>query len=232
MKNSILAIILCCSVLCKISWAEELPLLIYWDSAEGKALRSRISKDADYWQLSSTFTLQNTQTFCAVASAVTVLNAMPIKKPIDTVYAPFPYFTQNNYFNSEVTQFINPQTVMTNGMTREELTKTLIYQGVNAQSIAGDSLDNESLRTLLQKTLVDDGQFVLANYSRATLGQIGSGHWSILAAFDVESDRVLILDVAKYKYPPVWVEIKTLQQAIATLDTSSQKARGLVIVSQ
>jgi hypothetical protein len=33
-------------------------------------------------------------------------------------------------------------------------------------------------------------------------------------------------------YAPVWVSIDTLQKAIATIDTTSNKARGLVIVSE
>jgi hypothetical protein len=53
-----------------------------------------------------------------------------------------------------------------------------------------------------------------------------------LAAYDAQSDSVLILDVAKYKYPPAWVSISILQQAIATIDTTSNKARGLVVVSK
>jgi hypothetical protein len=117
-------------------------------------------------------------------------------------------------------------------MTREQMAETLSHQGVKAISIAGDTFSEEGLRTLLKKALGDDGQFVLANYFRANLGQVGGGHWSALAAYDAQSDSVLILDVAKYKYPPVWVTIGTLLQAIATIDTTSNKARGLVIVSQ
>ena len=118
------------------------------------------------------------------------------------------------------------------GMTREQMAGTLALHGVRAKSIAGDTLDDEGLRALLRETLGDDGQFVLVNYFRANLGQVGGGHWSVLAAFDAQSDRVLILDVAKYKYAPVWVGIGTLRQAISTLDTTSNKARGLVVVSR
>lgn len=228
MKNSVLIILLYCLAI--PGWADEKPVLVYWDSAEGMALRSHIPADADYWPLSSTFAVQNTQTFCAVASAVTVLNAMPIKKPVDPLYKPYAYFTQSNFFSPDVSKVISAETVLAVGMTREQMVKTLIQQGVKAESIAGDSFDNEGLRNLLQKMLGDDGQFVLVNYLRATFGQVGGGHWSVLAAFDEDSDRVLILDVAKYKYPPVWVEVDTLRQAIATVDTTSQKARGLVIV--
>lgn len=208
------------------------PTVVYWDSAEGKALRARMPADADYWQLAPNFTAQVTQSYCSVASAVTVLNAMPIPKPVDPAYAPYAYFTQSNFFTPEVVKIISPQTVLAMGMTREEMAETLSRQGVKAISIAGDTLSEEGLRTLLKKALGDDGQFVLANYYRANLGQVGGGHWSALAAYDAQSDSVLILDVAKYKYPPAWVSISILQQAIATIDTVSNKARGLVIVSK
>ena len=206
--------------------------VVYWDSAGGKVLRTRMPADADYWQLAPNFAAQITQSYCSVASAVTVLNAMPIAKPVDPAYAPYAYFTQSNFFTPEVVKVISPQTVLAVGMTREQMAETLSRQGVKAISIAGDALSAEGLRTLLKKALGDDGQFVLANYFRANLGQAGGGHWSALAAYDAQSDSVLILDVAKYKYPPAWVSISILQQAIATIDTTSNKARGLVIVSK
>jgi glutathione-S-conjugate glycine hydrolase len=214
------------------SLAGETPDVVYWDTDAGKVLRTHIPADADYWQLIPTFAVQRTQSYCSVASAITVLNAMPISKPVDPIYAPYAYFTQDNYFTPEVSKVISAQTVLAQGMTREEMAKTLALHGVRTKSIAGDTLSDESLRTLLQKTLGDDGQFVLANYFRATLGQVGGGHWSALAAYDEKTDRVLILDVAKYKYPPAWVGIATLRQAMDTIDTVSNKARGLVIVSK
>ena len=232
MKQALLALVLYTLLSPGLGLAETDPAVVYWDSAEGKVIRSRMAADADYWELIPTFAVQVTQSYCSVASAITVLNAMPIKKPVDPTFAPYAYFTQSNFFTPEVTKVISPETVLAIGMTREEMAETLNRQGVTARSIAGDTLDDESLRGLLRKTLVDDGQFVLANYLRANLGQVGGGHWSVLAAYDAASDSALILDVAKYKYPPVWVGITTLRQAISTLDTTSNKPRGLVIVSK
>lgn len=212
--------------------ADEEPAVVYWDSPAGHILRARIPANADYWQLSPTFATQSTQSYCSVASAITVLNAMPIKKPVDPAYAPYAYFTQHNFFTPGVTKIISPQTVLGMGMTLDQMAQTLTMHGVKVKTIPGDALSEEELRTLLKKTLGDDGQFVLINYFRANLGQVGGGHWSVLAAFDVQSDRVLILDVAKYKYAPVWVRIGTLRQAIATIDSTSNKARGLAVVSE
>jgi hypothetical protein len=232
MKISALAILFISLLSMIPAWAGDEPVVVYWDSPEGKAIRARISPDADYWQLAPNFTAQATQSYCGVASAVTVLNSMPIQKPVDPTYAPYAYFTQNNFFTPEVEKIISAKTVLTQGMTREEMAETLSSQGVNARSIPGDTFDDESLRSLLKKALGDDGQLVLANYFRASLGQVGGGHWSALAAYDAESDSVLILDVAKYKYTPVWVGISTLRKAINTMDTTSNKPRGLVLVKK
>lgn len=212
--------------------ADTVPAVVYWDSAIGKTLRARISADADYWQLAPNFAVQMTQSYCGVASAITVLNAMPINKPIDPIYAPHAYFTQNNFFSPAVEKIIPSQTVLKMGMTRDEMTTALIQHHVKAHSIAGDSLDDTALRALLKKTLREDGQYVLVNFLRGSLGQVGGGHWSVLAAYDAESDSVLLLDVAKYKYTPAWVGIGTLRLAINTIDTTSNKPRGLVVVSQ
>jgi hypothetical protein len=208
------------------------PDVIYWGSSAGKAIRARIVPDADFWQLIPWFAEQVNQTYCGVASAITVLNAMPIKKPIDPIYAPHAYFTQSNFFTAEVVKVISPQTVRAQGMTRDEMVKTLRCHGVKATTVAGDSVDESALRLLMQKALGDDGQFVLVNFSRAALGQEGWGHWSVLAAYDAASDRVLILDVSKYMYAPEWIRINTLRKAINTLDTTSNKKRGLVFVSK
>lgn len=208
------------------------PEVIYWDTPAGKILRARIPADADYWQLIPNFAVQNTQSYCAVASAVTVLNSMAINKPVDPTYAPYRYFTQSNFFSPAISKIISAQTVLEIGMTRAQMADTLTQQGVIATSIAGGSLSDDGLRNLLQKALGDDGQFVLANYLRANLNQVGGGHWSVLAAYDAQSDSVLILDVAKYKYAPAWVAISTLRRAIATTDSTSNQSRGLVLVSE
>lgn len=232
MKNLVFAIFLLTSLASPTVFALPEPDVVYWDSQAGKELRARIPADADYWELSPNFAVQMTQSYCAVASAITVLNSMPIKKPVDPTYAPYSYFTQSNFFTSGVARIISPATVLEMGMTREEMTATLTQHGVNAASVTGDAFTDDSLRSLLAKALGDDGQFVLANYLRTNLDQVGGGHWSVLAAYDAGSDRVLILDVAKYKYQPVWVSISTLRLAIATLDTTSNKPRGLVLVSR
>src|ERR1017187_2945002 len=127
-------IILSLLVSTSYAFAGDESAVVYWNSEAGKTLRARIPADADYWQLSPTFAVQNTQSYCSIASAITVLNAMPIKKPVDPAYTPYAYFTQSNYFTPEVIKIISPQTVLQMGMTREQMAKALTAQGVSAKS--------------------------------------------------------------------------------------------------
>ena len=47
-------------------------------------------------------------------------------------------------------------------------------------------------------------------YSREAVGQIGSGHYSPVAALDRETNSVLMLDTARYKYPPHRIPIELI----------------------
>ena len=72
---------------------------------------------------------------------------------------------------------------------------------------------------------------VMASYSRAALGQTGGGHFSPLAAFAPESRMVLILDVARFKYPPHWVALDALWAAMRRRDTATGLPRGYLRLS-
>lgn len=73
----------------------------------------------------------------------------------------------------------------------------------------------------------------MINYLRAAIGQEKGGHISPLAAYDADTDRFLILDVSRYKYPPVWVEAADLFAAMNTEDSDNEnRTRGFVLISK
>lgn len=65
---------------------------------------------------------------------------------------------------------------------------------------------------------------------KLALAQTGGGHFSPIAAYDAESDSVLVLDVARFKYPPFWVTIEKLCQAMKTVEPVSGRPRGFALV--
>jgi glutathione-S-conjugate glycine hydrolase len=74
---------------------------------------------------------------------------------------------------------------------------------------------------------------VLVNYLRKAIEQEAGGHISPLAAYDADTDRFPILDVSRYKYPPVWVEAESLFAAMNTPDADNgNRSRGYVVVGR
>ena len=73
---------------------------------------------------------------------------------------------------------------------------------------------------------------MIVNYLRKALGEQIGGHISPLAAYDGKADRFLVLDVARYKYPPVWVKTADVFAAMNTPDAANgNKTRGFVLVT-
>lgn len=56
----------------------------------------------------------------------------------------------------------------------------------------------------------------------------GDGHFSPIGGFHEKKDMVLILDTARFKYPPHWVPLAQLHQAMAAVDPTTGKARGFI----
>jgi hypothetical protein len=67
------------------------------------------------------------------------------------------------------------------------------------------------------------------NFSRATLNQTGvAGHYSPIAAYNEKEDSVLVMDVARFKYPPFWVSVPLLWEAMRAVDPATGKSRGFI----
>lgn len=215
--------------------AQTLPLppdLIAFDSPEGQELLLESDANDDFWDLSSQFVTQVNQAYCGVASMVMVLNSLDIPAPEAPQYEPYRVFTQENFFDNPATQqVLSPDVVSQQGITLEELGQFLSSYSVNAQVYHSADTTLDEFRRIVVENLDEPGNFVLVNYLRSEIEQERGGHISPLAAYDEESDRFLILDVARYKYPPVWVEAEDLWRAMATVDSTSGKTRGFVLVS-
>jgi hypothetical protein len=53
-----------------------------------------------------------------------------------------------------------------------------------------------------------------------------------VAAYDEMRDRFLILDVARYKYPPVWVRSEELYAAMQAYDRDAKAPRGYLVLAE
>lgn len=73
--------------------------------------------------------------------------------------------------------------------------------------------------------------FIITNFSRRYLGQTGNGHFSPIGGYHEEKDLVLVMDVARFKYPPFWVPLTALWSAMTVGDKDTGRSRGYFIVS-
>ena len=237
MKNLTKSIIVALFCLAGSLNAQTTPVasnLIELDSTEGDQLLIASSARTDYVPLSIEFVTQDNLAYCGVASMVMVLNALDVPAPETPQYRNFfRIFTQDNIFDQpETRQVIAPEVVARQGMTLQELGGLLASYPVDVSVRHGAEMTLEEFRRAIVSNLSEANNYVLVNYLRRSLGQKGGGHISPIAAFHEESDRLLILDVARYRYSPIWVKVEDLWQATNTLDTTSNKTRGLVLVSR
>lgn len=201
---------------------EPLPSqLIALDSPEGQRLLSQSEADADYASLLASFEPQTRRAFCGVASALVTLNAAGM--------TPVPLDQQALFADPDVD--LHPLKVSFTGMSLRQFGELLRAHGANATVVHASDTDIDAFRHAARSNLAREGDFLLVNYQRAHLGQKRMGHISPVAAYHAPSDRVLVLDVAAYRYPPVWVPVDTLWEAMdAPLNEDTTVTRGYVVV--
>jgi hypothetical protein len=185
-----------------------------------------------YWPLSEYFETQRNEAYCSVATSVMALNALGIKRPASTQYPDFPYFSQEDFFRSVDPQVANAVRVSHEGMTLDQLAAVLSQFPVTVTKLHSSDLTLAQFRELIRSTTGHTDRFALLNFRRVEIGEMGGGHWSPLAAFDAASDSALLLDVARYKYPAVWVPLTQLYAASQAVDSVSGLSRGVVIVGK
>ncbi|XP_021847358.1 glutathione gamma-glutamylcysteinyltransferase 1 isoform X2 [Spinacia oleracea] len=73
---------------------------------------------------------------------------------------------------------------------------------------------------------------MIVSYHRGSLKQTGGGHFSPIGGYHAGKDMVLILDVARFKYPPHWVPLTFLWDAMNTIDKDTGLYRGFMLLSR
>lgn len=58
------------------------------------------------------------------------------------------------------------------------------------------------------------------------MSQTGIGHYSSIGGYHAGKDMVLFLNVARFKYPPHWVPLELLWEAMDTVVAASGFRRG------
>ena len=200
-------------------------------SPEGQRLLLEADSRPDYVALSARFETQETPANCGPASAVMVLNALRVPAPPSAAHPPFRCFEQTNFFSPQVEQVLSRERLQRQGATLDELGAMLGRWGLSVQAIEARPGGLADFRRQAREATRENRQAVVVNFLRRPLQQQGGGHFCPLGAYHPGSDRFLVMDVARYKYPPFWVASGRLFAAMQTPDSTSGKNRGYLLLT-
>lgn len=229
--------------------------VISWASEEGKKRLSSANYKQDFFSLAHNFEAQINPLYCGAASSVIILNSLKLgKEEIPSqadlqIITPEEYgakvieyrrFSQQTVFNKITEQAKkksvielqekNKQGEYDPGLTLAQLKEVLDAYGLHITLFYANDLKigKEEFRKILIQSLNQTDNFLLANFYGKNLGLASSGHISPIAAFDQETDSILILDVAGHKNPWYWVDIDAFYLSMNTRDGNEH--RGYLLV--
>ena len=201
------------------------PTLHAFDSDAGRRLFGEALLDGkmtSYFRLAQQFHTQSDPAYCGLGSLVCALNALRID-PARLWKGPW------RWFSEELLDCCKPlEEVRRLGLSLDEVACVARCNGTDVElHRPGSEHGIESFRThVIESTTRDEGPVLVVNYSRRTLGQTGDGHFSPIGGYHGSSDRVLLLDTARFKYPPHWVSVELLFAAMQAQDDATGLARG------
>ena len=212
------------------------------ETAEGQCMLQEAETTAAFDRLWPYFVPQAGSSCCGVCSTSIVYSAL-----------------QRRWINEDDTFALLPVELMLSGKSAEA---TVRERGVTLEQLAsivdslpgikttqpcvhGDHLSVDDTRAMLRRALasvppltdddaaVADETYVLYNYQMSELGETPwAGHVSPIAAYHEPSDSFLVLD-CWFHTMPVWATTARLHYAMsASMDSISQKKRGVVLVSR
>lgn len=230
--------------------------VVNWNSVEGIERFNRAQK-GDFFRLAHHFKPQNNPANCGQAAATVVLSAIYElnKKPFPVIEEwpiaigdkkyPLQYrlINDSNFFNEETDKILDRRTISMKitkkdgtfggGIDLDELQKMLRTHGVKSKLVNVDKFSDANLssfRKLVKEVVNSDKQFLLLNYDHSYKNLMG-GHFSPVAAYDEQSDSILMLDVAAHRNPWIWINLSDVYHAMNTKNYAGTSYRGYLVVS-
>ena len=218
--------------------------LVAFSSRQGRALFAEAMRDDTahaYFPLSEQFVTQNEPMFCALGSLTMVMNALgvdPMRKWKDEPGPGWRWWT-DEMFVPQSSCLPSIEDLRKDGLGLDALAMIAAAHGADvelrrASAIAVRDAPPESeasFREALVAASRTTEAFSVVNFSRSVLGQTGSGHFSPIGGYHRASDSVLVLDVARFKYPPAWVPLAMLWEATSAIDEDTGLPRGWLRLS-
>ncbi|KAF9432641.1 hypothetical protein BGZ76_010520 [Entomortierella beljakovae] len=216
------------STLSSTFYKKELPShLVSITSAAGRRLfREMILAGTSecFFSLFTAFNTQSDPAFCGVSSLSMVLNALGIdpRRQWRGVW--------RWYSDEHLDCCASIEEMKQKGITFNQFQ---CLASCHAEVVAkpADSHTLEEFRRDVQLIASSEGSHMVLSFSRASLGQTGSGHFSPIGGYHAGEDKVLVLDCARFKYPPFYATIPELWESFLGTDPETGKCRGYFLIT-
>jgi glutathione gamma-glutamylcysteinyltransferase len=201
-----------------------------------------------FLSLSSCYNTQSQRSYCGLSTLAIILNAFRID-PSRLLETPQRWYTEDLLHSCRPLELVEKI-----GITMEVFQCLALRNGANCEitrpkddnkdyvnfhkAICCSCTGNEDKENVYGAFVERENQHevVAVAYDRYSLDMLGLapgiGHYSPVGAYDKETDSVLVLDVARYKYPPHWVPIQLLFKAMLPVDQETGKSRGYFTLSK
>eukprot|EP01018_Ginkgo_biloba_P009702 Gb_13896 [translate_table: standard] len=205
------------------------PPAVDFSSFDGKELFQEALQNGTmegFFKLISYFQTQSEPAYCGLATLSVVLNALAID-PGRKWKGPWRWFDESMLDCCEPLEKVKVE-----GITFGKVACLANCAGAKVRAFRSNQSSIDEFRAYVAKCATSEDSHVIASYHRAPFKQTGSGHFSPIGGYHAGRDMALILDVARFKYPPHWVPLTLLWEAMNTVDESTQHHRGFMLISK
>jgi len=175
-----------------------------------------------FFKLIEQFHTQDEPAYCGLASLAMVLNALAID-PRRPWKGPWRWFSEDLLDCCEPLERIREH-----GIAMGKLACLARCNGAQAEAVLQSTTTLEQFRREVEEACSQGNPHLIVSYSRQGVRQTGDGHYSPLGAYNRTRDMALVLDVARFKYPPHWVSLPLLFEAMGRTDPDTGLTRGYI----
>ncbi|WJX35001.1 Glutathione gamma-glutamylcysteinyltransferase 1 [Trifolium repens] len=206
------------------------PPAVDFGSSQGKQLFREAIQNGymeGFPRLVSCFQTQSELRFCGLVSLSMVLNALGID-PGRKWKGPWRWFDE--YM---LDMYCEPlDKIKTGGISFANLVSLAHCTGAEVEAFHASHSSIDDFRKCIMECSTSDDCHVISSYHRKALKQTGVGHYSPIGGYHAGEDMALVLDVARFKYPPYWVPLTHLWEGMSYINEFTGKSRGFMLISK
>ncbi|GMI00763.1 hypothetical protein TrST_g5019 [Triparma strigata] len=187
-----------------------------------------------FFTLISHFSTQDSPAYCGLSTLTIILNALNVDPRKQWKGSVWRYYHENMLNCCKDLEKVKEE-----GITFETFCCLVRCQGLRIEKRYADTFEGnfDELTNEFRKSVIDtccnasEEKYLAVSYSRKHLSQTGDGHFSPVGAYDSKTDKILILDTARFKYQPHWVDLKVICEAMLLVDKETGRSRGYAVLS-